>query len=214
VSLGGEDLVVYLLDGRGRVQTTIAGNKCASGTGEFFRQQLGRMDLRLEDLDEATDGARALKLSARCSVFMKSDCTHRLNKGEATRGDVALSLSKVMADKVSEFLIGQNSGMAPWCSSAASRRTATSSVPEEAWRRRGSRSRGDVIEALAGTSRAVGRRCTAMVRASAGSDAVRAAGSAESRVTVMRGAARCGPTPEHARRRRGPNDDQGGAGRR
>ena len=105
VSLGGEDLVVYLLDGRGRVQTTIAGNKCASGTGEFFRQQLGRMGLRLEDLDEAADGARVLKLSARCSVFMKSDCTHRLNKGEATRGDVALSLSKVMADKVGEFLI-------------------------------------------------------------------------------------------------------------
>ncbi len=105
VSLGGEDLVVYLLDGLGRVQTTIAGNKCASGTGEFFRQQLGRMDLRLEDLDEATAGARVLKLSARCSVFMKSDCTHRLNKGEATRGDVALSLSKVMADKVGEFLI-------------------------------------------------------------------------------------------------------------
>ncbi len=105
MSLGGEDLVVYLLDGRGRVQTTIAGNKCASGTGEFFRQQLGRMGLRIEDLDEAADGARVLKLSARCSVFMKSDCTHRLNKGEATRGDVALSLSKVMADKVSEFLV-------------------------------------------------------------------------------------------------------------
>jgi len=105
VSLGGEDLVVYLLDGSGRVQTTIAGNKCASGTGEFFRQQLGRMDLKLEDLDEATRGARVLKLSARCSVFMKSDCTHRLNKGEATCGDVALSLSKVMADKVGEFLI-------------------------------------------------------------------------------------------------------------
>ncbi|MBP1603903.1 MAG: CoA-substrate-specific enzyme activase, partial [Acidobacteria bacterium] len=51
------------------------------------------------------EGARVLKLSARCSVFMKSDCTHRLNKGEATRGDVALSLSKVMADKVGEFLI-------------------------------------------------------------------------------------------------------------
>ena len=87
------------------MQTTIAGNKCASGTGEFFRQQLGRMDLRLEDLDEAALGARVLKISARCSVFMKSDCTHRLNKGEATRGDVALSLSKVMADKVGEFLI-------------------------------------------------------------------------------------------------------------
>jgi predicted CoA-substrate-specific enzyme activase len=104
VSLGGEDLVVYILDGKARVQASYAGNKCASGTGEFFRQQLGRMDLDLGSLDAATDGAHVLKLSARCSVFMKSDCTHRLNKGEATKGDIALSLSKVMADKVGEFL--------------------------------------------------------------------------------------------------------------
>jgi len=105
VSVGGEDLVVYILDERAQVQSTYAGNKCASGTGEFFRQQLGRMDLDLDDLDAVTAGAQALKLSARCSVFMKSDCTHRLNKGEATKGDIALSLSKVMADKVGEFLI-------------------------------------------------------------------------------------------------------------
>jgi predicted CoA-substrate-specific enzyme activase len=105
VSLGGEDLVVYTLDPAGRIQNSYAGNKCASGTGEFLRQQLGRMDLAVDDLDTVTDGAQVLKLSARCSVFMKSDCTHRLNKGEATKGDIALSLSKVMADKVTEFLI-------------------------------------------------------------------------------------------------------------
>ncbi len=104
VSMGGEDLVVYVLDGRGRIVNTYAGNKCASGTGEFLRQQLGRMDLRLEDINEICEGARVHPISARCSVFMKSDCTHRLNKGEATKADVALSLSKVMADKVAEFL--------------------------------------------------------------------------------------------------------------
>jgi predicted CoA-substrate-specific enzyme activase len=104
VSLGGEDLVVYVLDDGGRIVSTYAGNKCASGTGEFFRQQLGRMDLDLADLDRATEGATVHRLSARCSVFMKSDCTHRLNKGECTVGDIALSLGKVMADKVSEFL--------------------------------------------------------------------------------------------------------------
>ncbi len=104
VSLGGEDMVVYPLDPAGRIQTSYAGNKCASGTGEFFRQQLGRMDLAVEELDRAVEGASVHTLSARCSVFMKSDCTHRLNKGEATRGDIALSLSKVMADKVGEFL--------------------------------------------------------------------------------------------------------------
>jgi predicted CoA-substrate-specific enzyme activase len=105
VSMGGEDLVVYTVNGEGHIVNTYAGNKCASGTGEFLRQQLGRMDMRLADMDDACAGAGAYPLSARCSVFMKSDCTHRLNKGEATKGDIALSLSKVMADKVVEFLI-------------------------------------------------------------------------------------------------------------
>jgi len=104
VSMGGEDLVVYVLNDRGHMVNTYSGNKCASGTGEFFRQQLGRMNLRIEDINDACDGARPHRISARCSVFMKSDCTHRLNKGEASKGDIALSLSKVMADKVSEFL--------------------------------------------------------------------------------------------------------------
>jgi len=104
VSMGGEDLVVYALDAHGRIVSTYSGNKCASGTGEFFRQQLGRMDLSLADLERVATDATVHSLSARCSVFMKSDCTHRLNKGEATKGDIALSLSKVMADKVSEFL--------------------------------------------------------------------------------------------------------------
>ncbi|MCK5690894.1 activase, partial [Myxococcota bacterium] len=80
-------------------------NKCASGTGEFFRQQLGRMGLDLTELNDVASGATVHKISSRCSVFMKSDCTHKLNKGEATKGDIALSLSKVMADKISEFLI-------------------------------------------------------------------------------------------------------------
>jgi len=104
VSMGGEDLVVYTVDRQGHIVNTYAGNKCASGTGEFLRQQLGRMDMRLEDMNEACEGARVYPLSARCSVFMKSDCTHRLNKGEATKEDIAASLSKVMADKVTEFL--------------------------------------------------------------------------------------------------------------
>jgi predicted CoA-substrate-specific enzyme activase len=104
VSMGGEDLVVYVLDRRGRIVNTYSGNKCASGTGEFLRQQLGRMNLELSDINKVCDGAKVHRLSARCSVFMKSDCTHRLNKGEAEKGDIALSLSKVMADKVAEFL--------------------------------------------------------------------------------------------------------------
>jgi len=104
ISMGGEDLIVYTIDETGKIITSFSGNKCASGTGEFFRQQLGRMNMKLEDINKVSPTAKALKLSSRCSVFMKSDCTHKLNKGEATGEDIVLSLSQVMAGKIMDFL--------------------------------------------------------------------------------------------------------------
>ena len=104
VTMGGEDLIVYTVDDRGTIVNNFSGNKCASGTGEFFKQQLARMDMRLEDAAKVDSGAKVMPLSTRCSVFMKSDCTHRLNKGEATKPDIVLSLSMVMATKVVDFL--------------------------------------------------------------------------------------------------------------
>jgi len=104
VSMGGEDLIVYSLDADGKIINNFSGNKCASGTGEFFRQQLARMDMVLEDIDKVPDTAKVHALSTRCSVFMKSDCTHRLNKREATKDDIVLSLADVMAVKVIDFL--------------------------------------------------------------------------------------------------------------
>ncbi|MDR1636016.1 MAG: acyl-CoA dehydratase activase, partial [Treponema sp.] len=104
VSMGGEDLVVYSLDPKGKIVNNFSGNKCASGTGEFLKQQLARMDMTLEDIGKVSDKAKVYPLSTRCSVFMKSDCTHRLNKREATKEDIVLSLSDVMAVKVIDFL--------------------------------------------------------------------------------------------------------------
>ncbi len=104
VSLGGEDFVVYTIDSNGKIITSHSGNKCASGTGEFFKQQLGRMDITLEQSTDIQQGCQVHPLSSRCSVFMKSDCTHKMNKGEATKGDIVLSLSNVMATKVIDFL--------------------------------------------------------------------------------------------------------------
>jgi len=103
VSMGGEDLIVYSL-ADGKIINSFSGNKCASGTGEFLKQQLARMDMELEDIEKTPADATVYPLSTRCSVFMKSDCTHRLNKREATRDDIVLSLSDVMAVKVIDFL--------------------------------------------------------------------------------------------------------------
>jgi predicted CoA-substrate-specific enzyme activase len=104
VSMGGEDLIVYSLDDRGKIINNFSGNKCASGTGEFLKQQLARMDMTLDDINKVSADAVVYPLSTRCSVFMKSDCTHRLNKREATKDDIVVSLSDVMAVKVIDFL--------------------------------------------------------------------------------------------------------------
>lgn len=104
VSLGGENLVVYTVNEQNKIVANFSGSKCASGTGEFFKQQLARMDMKLDDINTIPEGCKVMSLSSRCSVFMKSDCTHRLNKGEATKGDIVLSLSDVMATKVIDFL--------------------------------------------------------------------------------------------------------------
>lgn len=104
VTMGGEDLIVYTISDDNKIVNNFSGSKCASGTGEFFKQQLGRMDMTLEDVEFVPDDSKVLALSSRCSVFMKSDCTHRLNKNEATKEDIVVSLSDVMATKVIDFL--------------------------------------------------------------------------------------------------------------
>ncbi len=104
VTMGGEDLIVYTVSQENRIVNNFSGSKCASGTGEFFKQQLARMDMVPDDVNAVSENSKVLSLSTRCSVFMKSDCTHRLNKREATNDDIVVSLSDVMATKVVDFL--------------------------------------------------------------------------------------------------------------
>ncbi len=103
VSAGGETFLVYHLDEDGKIQGIQTGNKCASGTGEFFLQQIGRMNLSLEDVAELGISEHPHRVSGRCSVFCKSDCTHALNKG-IPKGQVVAGLAKMMASKVVELL--------------------------------------------------------------------------------------------------------------
>ena len=91
------------MDEDGQIQGIQTGNKCASGTGEFFLQQIGRMNLTLEDVARLGISEEPHKVSGRCSVFCKSDCTHALNKG-IPKGHVVAGLAKMMASKVVELL--------------------------------------------------------------------------------------------------------------
>jgi predicted CoA-substrate-specific enzyme activase len=102
-SLGAESFIVYLLDKEGNIGAVEAGNKCASGTGEFFLQQIRRMDVGVEEAVSLALGSEPYKVSGRCSVFCKSDCTHALNKGVPI-GRVTAGLCGMMTDKILDLL--------------------------------------------------------------------------------------------------------------
>ncbi len=103
VSAGGETFMVYALDRSGRIANVITGNKCASGTGEFFLQQLRRMNVSLDEAAKWAAVEDAHHVSGRCSVFCKSDCTHATNKG-IPKSQVTAGLCKMMANKILELL--------------------------------------------------------------------------------------------------------------
>jgi predicted CoA-substrate-specific enzyme activase len=103
VAAGGESFMVYHLDEDDRIQNIHSGNKCASGTGEFFLQQLGRMSLPMAEVSSMAMPEKRYHVSGRCSVFCKSDCTHALNKG-IPKAQVVAGLSRMMAGKILELL--------------------------------------------------------------------------------------------------------------
>jgi predicted CoA-substrate-specific enzyme activase len=103
VSAGGETFMVYVLDRAARIANVITGNKCASGTGEFFLQQLRRMNVGLEEAAQFAAVEKPHHVSGRCSVFCKSDCTHATNKG-IPKAQVTAGLCQMMANKILELL--------------------------------------------------------------------------------------------------------------
>lgn len=103
VSAGGETFMVYVLNRQGLISNVLTGNKCASGTGEFFLQQLRRMDVSLDDAARWTETEKPHPVSGRCSVFCKSDCTHAINKG-IPKARVTAGLCRMMANKILELL--------------------------------------------------------------------------------------------------------------
>jgi predicted CoA-substrate-specific enzyme activase len=103
VSAGGETFMAYILDSAGNITNVAAGNKCASGTGEFFVQQLRRMNIPLDQVSRWSPTQTPYHVSGRCSVFCKSDCTHAMNTG-VSRSRVAAGLCRMMADKIMDLI--------------------------------------------------------------------------------------------------------------
>ncbi len=103
ISLGSENFILYQLNKSGNIINVHTGNKCASGTGEFFLQQIRRMNIKLDEAVSLAENSKPYRVSGRCSVFCKSDCTHALNKGIPI-GNVSAGLCDMICEKILELL--------------------------------------------------------------------------------------------------------------
>lgn len=103
LSLGGESFTIYPMKD-GIIKNILSTSKCQAGSGEFLVQQFQRMGFSIDDGIEASKTGKIVKLATRCSVHCKSDATHKLNKGECQKSDIAKTLIFDLAKKVSEMI--------------------------------------------------------------------------------------------------------------
>ncbi|MFA5383412.1 MAG: acyl-CoA dehydratase activase, partial [Eubacteriales bacterium] len=116
---GGETFTTYEIDSGNKIINIFTGNKCASGTGEFFLQQIKRMGISLKEAVAVQSIDQPYKVSGRCSVFCKSDCTHALNKGQKKENIIA-GLCEMMAFRIIEHL-GENVSKRIWLTGGCSK---------------------------------------------------------------------------------------------
>jgi len=81
VSVGARGYSVLTRGADGRIQS-LDNDKCSSGTGETMVKIAGRFGLAIDEADELAQAAdKAIPITARCSVFAKSEMTHFGNQG-------------------------------------------------------------------------------------------------------------------------------------
>ncbi|MFH1887329.1 MAG: BadF/BadG/BcrA/BcrD ATPase family protein [Pseudomonadota bacterium] len=82
----------------------VENDKCSSGTGENMRKIAARFGLDLEGADRlAQEAERAVPITARCSVFAKSEMTHYANQGKPA-ADLFAGFFSSMARNTSALL--------------------------------------------------------------------------------------------------------------
>ncbi|MCC6217594.1 MAG: hypothetical protein IT376_22235 [Polyangiaceae bacterium] len=82
VSVGARGYAALVRDSEGRAHY-LENDKCSSGTGETMVKTASRFGMTLEEADRLAARAEgSIAITARCSVFAKSEMTHFGNQGE------------------------------------------------------------------------------------------------------------------------------------
>ena len=142
VRMGARGYSILTIDEDGNVRFE-ENDKCSSGTGETVEKICGRLGLSLDEaLAEVKKADESIPISARCSVFAKSEMTHFANQGEPHEKLVKGYFESVARNLVSLYdkfkvdgpvvLIGHGAAMEPIKDAFAELCSAPVSVSPEA----------------------------------------------------------------------------------
>lgn len=74
IDIGGQDIKILKLDGKGQLTSFLMNDKCAAGTGRFLEVMAGVLDVGLSDMGDLDKTAsEKTPISSTCTVFAESE---------------------------------------------------------------------------------------------------------------------------------------------
>jgi len=100
LDIGGQDMKVIALDGRGNVEDFQMNDKCAAGTGRFLEVMAGALGYSsIEEFGrESLRGKPGIKITSMCTVFAESEAVSLMHKG-FDRRDIGRALQASVVEK-------------------------------------------------------------------------------------------------------------------
>lgn len=100
IDIGGQDMKAISLNDDGSVREFAMNDKCAAGTGRFFEAMSRTFNISLDEFSELSlSAARALPVTAQCSVFAETEVISLLAKRNSPAA-VAAGIQAAVAKRV------------------------------------------------------------------------------------------------------------------
>ena len=100
IDAGGHSIKAFNINSAGKVTSSTANEKCASGTGKFMEVMANALEMPLDELSiAALESSRPLPITSQCGVFAESEVITHVNEGE-DRFDIFAGISLSVASKV------------------------------------------------------------------------------------------------------------------
>jgi predicted CoA-substrate-specific enzyme activase len=100
IDAGGQSIKAFNINSIGKVSSSAANEKCASGTGKFMEVMALALEMPVETLSHAAlASTNPLPITSQCGVFAESEVITHVNEGE-DRLDIFSGISLSVAGKV------------------------------------------------------------------------------------------------------------------